>query len=465
MKYFMQYKRKLVDRILDWRYAFYIAVSFFILLILIFICGNPAYRILCLISTTEEEMEILLTSIRNNADFLWSTIWIMMFILAVMLVYFYNNTGYKNYGLSNRNVISYTFGTFFVPMLYMLNILVVIMATVAVYKLCYAQLYYLIAYSLILQAVLIAICIYSTSQKHCRTVILQSEQEEFAILLEKYRSYCMSNNRNKNEDNQNESNQNKDDFAILESVKNKFVFHSDYCLSGDETPSEKMELMNDLNSIPFGSRFWSAESVPGCVYYYLSHNFHAILHEGETQTNEDFIYDILYEGYHRIATTEGASEAENSSLRKRFIYIGALFNALIPAKFMEKRWEFIAAFLENNVNFTLDDKKDAIVILLMSVYFSDCVLNYDDADNCENLKSSEAFLRLGEFRKEKDGAVDFYNRALSNKSILCSWVEDVLEEQELCFRIVSGFYSNIDIIEKRPNLTDYLFQICVKGSA
>lgn len=263
---------------------------------------------------------------QERADFLGGSVWTLFTILASFIIFYYGALGYRNYGISNRKIIGYTFGSWFLPALMAINGGVVLFMTIAFYLREYIPFYVWACYSCLLQALLIIICIKSTSQEECYRVIINIEQKQ-------YQSLCGLSLGINEEIHGYQS--------TKEQEKNRIVYHIYNILNGDETLAEKFEIIQELLLIPFSEQF-KGDSNNQETYYYLYHN---MLFVAEYLCNnpgeEQLAYSVFYENIDCIQKKylEAQEEEKTHILEKILIYLSAFFHSLVPKK-LEQKYSF-----------------------------------------------------------------------------------------------------------------------------
>lgn len=203
----------------------------------------------------------ILNNVCSQADFLGNAVWTLTTILAAFMVLHYSSIGNNTYGVKNRKIISYTCGTFFIPEILIFNIAVVLCMTFAYYVKSFATFFLLAIYSILLQLLLIFGSIFLTSQRVCFRVILHVEEKQFHELCEVVRNNKVLFHK----------------LGVISNKENAFVYHSDMILKGQDSLTEKFEIIQNILYIPFNIEYQKFFLYVDGIYYYLYQNMRVVV--------------------------------------------------------------------------------------------------------------------------------------------------------------------------------------------
>lgn len=214
---------------------------------------------------------VFVENLGREKGFIATVIWTMTTILFGFLIMYYQMMGTRNFGLTNRKIISYTCGTYFIPIMVAINTVVVCFMTIAFYFDADTDFYLLAVYSFVLQGVMIFYCVYPTSYRTTQETIVKQEREHFYRF---YRSLdCVS------------ADQGKTPTIFMESI-----------LCGDELIEEKMEMVSQILRHPFELVYFDRERIAAAAfeYYYLNFTVLAV-YLSKHREDTDYFYKMLYQ--------------------------------------------------------------------------------------------------------------------------------------------------------------------------
>lgn len=302
-----------------------------------------------------KDKEEALNHMCTEASFLGNAVWTLTTILAAFMVLHYSSMGSSTYGVKNRKIIAYTCGTYFIPGLIIFNILIVSCMTFAYYIKSYAAFYLLALYSILLQLALIIGSIFLTSQKVCFRVIMSVEKKQFQKLCE-----TVQDNKRVYEK-----------FGILSNRKNLMIYHTDMILKGQDTLTEKFEIIQEIFKIPFHEEYQEVLSYLHGIYYYLYQNMQLAVtyiskHIEDRQKLYVTFYKNIEDAWQQYKEFREADDKQKTQKVKILLYMGAFFHTVMPEKRLEERWECFsfAVSIFDEIFF----RKVVIAELFMSLY-------------------------------------------------------------------------------------------------
>ncbi len=277
-----------------------------------------------------KDIEDTLNRMCEEASFLGNAVWTLTTILAAFMVLHYSSMGSSTYGVKNRKIIAYTCGTYFIPGLIIFNILIVMCMTFAYYEKSYAAFYLLALYSILLQLMLIIGSIFLTSQKVCFRVIMFVEKKQFHKLCKAVQdNKCVY-----------------EKFGILPTRKELMIYHTDMILRGQDTLTEKFEIIQEILKIPFHEEYQEVLSCLHGIYYYLYRNMQLTVtyiskHLEDRQKLYTTFYKNIEDAWRQYKKFQESDEKQKNQKVKILLYMGAFFHTVMPEERLEERWECI----------------------------------------------------------------------------------------------------------------------------
>lgn len=270
-------------------------------------------------------------------EFLGTAVWTLTTILSAFILFYYGSLSTRNYGVSNRKIIAYTFGTMFIPFLVAFNAVVVGVMTIA-YYISYCELFFLSAgYSCFLQVVLMYCCISVTSQLTAFKTIVRIEEKQFRM-------------------------------STLQE-ENNIVFFVERIVEGDEIWSEKAKIIEHIWTIPFSQKYAIIDQNPRILHMQQYNNSKYLAAYAEKSLkNEMDVYSTLYQIMKNIdkKLLDTYVTMEHSYILRNYIAYGALFLAILSRDSLYNKWAFVE-HLVNNVNETM--RMRIIAELMMAVVY------------------------------------------------------------------------------------------------
>lgn len=384
----------------------------------------------------DKSEKAVLPIMRQNADFIGNAVWTFFTILASFTVFYYSSLGYRNYGVSNRKIIGYTYGAGFLPFLIVVNGVVVCVMTIAFYLEEYVTFYLNACYSFILQAFLIALSIIVTSQAWSYRVLIKIECEQYSLLCD-----AVSNSETNLQIYRRKE----------ESNKNRIIYHIDNILKGEENLAEKLEIIQELFWVPFSGQCKKQNcndfTIYHGTYYFFYYNLQFLADYLESNPQEDQrIYSMFYESIvsilQELDNTELYGEEKKYMYNKFLIYVSAIFHAFIPGAYEQKY-----SFFEYIINVLIEDKKlkqEILVLYLESLLF---LWLKNQFDYKKNIIKEEEFIRSCPC----DFGPNIENVKKSLIPILESWMMDstnTVNKWEDIRKITENtrMYGNVDFI-------------------
>lgn len=267
----------------------------------------------------------------DKADILIDIVLSLSAMLSSFIIFYYGVLEFKNYGISKRKVIAYTYGSWFVPLLLAINIFIDVCIVVVYYVTFYSAFYIFCCYSCFLQGCVIFICIQATSQAKCYKTILKIEGLQYSKLREIFEE--------------------KEPITSIEGSvyqgeeehrKNLIKDHIDNILKGDETAAEKFEMVQKIMLIPFQNKVRSANNGQA-EYSFVYQNASIMMIYLKTHSVEiQRMYSMFYANIYTIQYDSYCTK------RQLLICISALVHTLIPEKF-EGKYEFLEYIVKNIV--------------------------------------------------------------------------------------------------------------------
>lgn len=330
--------------------------SLFIFLITVFFQECFRNGLLDFIEVFNANSTLFVCSLKDNPDFLGTAVWTLTTILSAIVILYYSIINYRNFGFTNRQIISYTYGSFTIPILIVYNTIIVIFMTIMYYMLYYTAFYLLAIYSFSLQLILIYICIYSTTRIKAYKTILSVEEKSF-------NQYCQRIQESRTEDYEKIS-------FLIEEEKESLLFSLYSIMNGEETLAEKADIIIKVLNISFCFQFtddvkWDL-IYHDCIYRYQQNNFKILatyIDEEEDAYIVHELYSIIYKAI-RWIRKQGCLSINKTHL---FIWYGALFNSFIPKKSIEEKWSFLTHIVDDF--FQREEREKLILELICAIQF------------------------------------------------------------------------------------------------
>lgn len=446
------------EKQIDRRHLF--AISFLILLVSIAVIHrNTGQAILDILRCLHPGLNsaLLIEKLNNHMDFLGTAVWTMTTILSGFIIMYYETLGYKNFGLPNRKIISFTCGSFFIPGLVAINAAVVGIMTYMYYIHSCADFYVLAIFSCLLQGILIFYCIYPSTYRKAFRTIIDIEEKCF-------KEYCASKS------------------SELANLLN-------FVLEGDEPLSEKTEISQRILAIPFYVEYTKEENTLNAIFNYCYTKSNSMLiYIDKNPTKIQQIYDFYYATIQNAVNLFGSELKGNSQLNKEnkfvfpsrneflygdrtaaimYAYFGGIFHVFITEDRHKEKW----TFLNYIINYIMDDtgiKEFLIVELLMSVKFLvltnqiDLALEIDQIASV--IKEMKSKIKLADvIRKLFDEQYSTYSveRQIFN-DLLKVWVADMTEGDINKYEIIYAIKETFRCRRQDPYF-DFLLMCCQEG--
>lgn len=409
-----------------------IVVIFTAAVIVLIICsGCVKNTVLGIVSFIDKDLneKNFVSKLNTSQEFVGSAVWTMASILSGFVIMYYETMGYRNFGLVNRKIISYIFGSYFIPGLVVLNAAVVGFMTYMFYAGACTDFYILAIYSCALQGALIVLCVYSTTYQRAYKTIMDVEKKQFQQLYRKDEG-CVG----KGEDFETENEQSEP------------LYHIQKALESDETFAEKGALITDILVIPFHEEYTDRKKFLNALYQYEYENFRYIIMRMSEHSEERMqIYRMLYKNMENLL-----QELEGENKYLFYTYCGALFHALLPKKeLMKDKWIFLIRFLNQAVT---EEAVRAylVVVLLMSIQFLSLTKEIDispESDNRLLNAAAESFSKLKQCKKLQEIIDKIGDNSGEEyyifENILSAWVRQISEERGKRLEIMQKIFESL----------------------
>lgn len=284
-----------------------------------------------------------------NKEFIGTTIWTLTTILFGFLILYYEMLGHRNFGLTNRLIISLICGSWFIPILLGLNSFIVCLMTFMFYMDHDVDFYLLAIYSFVLQGIIIFFCVYPTSQRKTEKVILKNEGRQ---ILEEYNTI-----KERTHD-------------LGKRTKMQFI---QKILSSDELLEDKIDIISQILVKPFELRLYDPARVSKIFYEYFCSKFALLaLYISRNSDERDKLYEMIYQTinmllreeirkpgikerdrYCQIMNDNGYKVNNNEEFLmglkyiKLYAFFGALFQSFICQKELINCYDMIAYILND----------------------------------------------------------------------------------------------------------------------
>lgn len=350
-----------------------IGITIMVFLVDIFFRENLKNWFIYLIRFFNESETEMICRMKNEVEFLGSAVLTLSTILGAFIIFYYSSLGYRNYGISNRKIISYTYGSLFIPLVLTINAIIVLYVIYTFYAALYVEFYSFCSYSFVLQVFLMAVCIKSSSQAKCYRVLLRIEEEQFQTICKAFQTVERQEINAKIHMYQGQE----------EHRKNLSVYHIDNIMKHSETLSEKFEILQAILMLPFDVQYEDKMYDQG-TYSFLYHNMILVVdylkvHPGETQK----LYTAFYENIDLIQ--KSFSDKQETQYRKLAICLSAYFHTLVSKKLNEKYEFFI--YIINGIISDRDTKDVLVMSYFESIIFLwyECRYDFEDKETRREL--------------------------------------------------------------------------------
>lgn len=313
-------------------------------------------------------------------------------ILESAVIFFYGVSDNKRIGVPFRTIISYSFGSYSIPVLFVLSLVLTLLINYV------GQTGYLflqgmiIIYILVLQLAVIVGILISTSVNRAIRVVVHVEKKQYKALRK---------------------------LGITTYMHMKVCRHMEQAFCSDELIHEKMRLAKKILMIPLKvkkigknkGKFNRVNPKIQCLYGFYYYNILTVLQHFKDEESKDIrnvIYQMLYEFVYNLKggnKRANVGEADEASLRPYEIVISGIMNAVQFSKVPEAR-EFCDYMLENCIPGTglFREKLKTLQMDLFVLY-------------------QEVLSAIGEDTDEKEKGIDVLN----------DWKWNTDKKQDLCF--------------------------------
>lgn len=387
-------------------------------------------------------IELFLCNIHDDIDFLGTAVWTLTTILSAIVILYYSSLNYRNFGFTNRQIISYAFGSQTIPILVIYNTIIVLAMTIMYYTRYYTAFYLFSIYSVVIQLFLIFLCIYSTTRYKAYVTILKIEEE---CLID----YCDKIQKVKTDNYEDMS-------LVIENKKESLIFSLYSVIKWEENLSEKKDIIGKLLTSLFRFEYFTNiqwnEIYYECIYRYQQENFKILatyLSEEKDSYIRQEIFSIIYKNIRWI------SNINYLDITLVYVWYGALFNAFIGQKSIEKKWNMLTYIVDHF--FYNDERKILTLELIFAIQFQISIGNFSLEEKKEvnnmiwNIKQMHAFNEINMKKTLNENNILFRN-------LILSWAGDTTEKRSNHYMIYNEIIK-ATIGEGRHDFIDYMIKL------
>lgn len=330
--------------------------------------------------------ETVYEHMRVNATFWGEAVWTLATILAGMIVFFYGILGNKNFGVYNRTIIAYEYGSWYIPLVVILDIAFTLIMTFAYYLGMYSVFYISSCFSFVLQMWAIIVCIYSTSFGKSRRMILKVEKMQYEIL-----QHIL--NTKEREDKLYE--------IEVERKQSSIIYHMELVVKGNETLTEKIEMIKDILLIPVKNietnvNMQDKKYGANTIYFYIFQNMRILIEyanenwrEAELQKIYSMLYEVIYLFHNNCILEKHRQNVKYFEI----VYLSAIYQSIIPIQNLKWRWDFVTYTIDGILADAPEMTELIIGMLLCSLEFLDYRGDIDLYQN-DSVENKIAEIRL-----------------------------------------------------------------------
>lgn len=292
---------------------------------------------------------VVLQRMKDELSFLGTSIWTMTTMLVSAMIFYYGIQNNKNYGVPNRKIIAYMYGSLYIPIVVILIIFVVAVMTYAYYISAYDLFYFFSAAAIVFQLEIIYLCLSASSNANCFKAIIKVEKIQYNWIQE-----VMA--KDKDEDTNYD--------LEMQRRYSANIFHVDMIMSGEETLVEKLEIIQNILLIPlYSNRDNDRMKLQDlkAIYYYISQNIRLVIRDLEKQEQQR-LYSILYETI-RWYSQKYEQEKNNGYKKQIYIFLSALLHEILKMDVFENKQEFVMYIIKNVLE-SEETKSGAIGVLV-----------------------------------------------------------------------------------------------------
>lgn len=219
-------------------------------------------------------------NIYSNMDTICNTVITFSTILTAAIVFFYSVQDNKKEGIPHRRIISYVFGTYFIPILFGLSLVMIFILNLAWYMGFKYTAYYCVLSEFFFQLIVIALILLSTSFRFGIVAICYAESKQYMLLKD----------------------------VSEKDKRENILHHMEQVVISDELISDKVELINSILRIPYCKsgivNIWFnrnnldlRKEYCSLIYYFYYENIvssFSRLVSKEMKIERDRIYDNIY---------------------------------------------------------------------------------------------------------------------------------------------------------------------------
>lgn len=316
--------------------------------------------------------EQVIVFIEKEAGFWGSAIWTLTSMVAAFTIFYYSSLGTKNYGMTNRKLLSYSYGPYFIPMLLASIFFLAIWMSAAYYLEAYTKFFIVSGYSFLLQVFLIFLCILSTSGEWGQKKILDMERETYRRLYKDMQAGELRKIKFHADTITRGTDDSEEMFSILRRIFEIPFQWTVEELSLSEKERKKMRRNSSVEkNIPVMYDFTSDDLFGNqeleTLFYYVFQNM-KIMVENTSNKSEAAVpnemYEMLYELIEELE--ELLSEKADERFRmKKLMFLSAVFQVVMVTE-AALGWNFIAHVIDSSVT-DPEEKRMVIGIYLASV--------------------------------------------------------------------------------------------------
>ncbi|MCD8290423.1 MAG: hypothetical protein LUC91_02855 [Prevotella sp.] len=276
----------------------------------------------------------VLFKMASDMSFLGTAVVTMFSMLAGFIIFYYDALEHTNFGVSNRDIIGYTIGSAFMPMIFVADGLADVIMYFGYYKDSMGWFYLAAVYSLALSLLVVTLSIMPISKHYSFRIIMKTERKQYRSI---YRAIIEKIKGDSSSDSEKPAAYTPD----LDNVMNKMIYHSNKVMYGNEDISDKMAMIKAIFILPFMTKEMPGEKEDDQKerkqtkiahrYFHLYNNMNNLAcylldHQNDLKSVDAGLYENIYSIFEIDDCESNLFTADENIL----IYMGALFNAMIP---------------------------------------------------------------------------------------------------------------------------------------
>lgn len=316
-----------------------IVLAEFLMVLCCRVSFQPAIMFFFQICNWELANQDIIFFIKQHMDLLATVTWTQMAILGAFVVYFLGSVKEYRYGIPIRKIISYFYGSFFIPILTVFAVFSVLMMTASYYVKDYVRFYDFSIMAIALQLGVMVCVSVLLSDNLIKRIILSMERERFGELIADAEMVSFHDMIGKNQ-------------PLVSSV-----------FKGTDLLEERMAMIMELEKIDVEEFRKTKDYDKTKAFLYFRQSFDAlnrmIFLKDEITRNDAFRY------YASIAVTNYNT---NAGYLGNWDWLSAMWISLIECE-SEKNWKTIQQILETIEGENGEIFCDCLRIVLMGTYF------------------------------------------------------------------------------------------------